>query len=136
MSHPREHFERLLDVFDAPFKKVAKEEGFVFDPRVGHVGRALRLKSRASKRGVFLDLKDHWMKSDRVDPEVVLTYGAWSQHPSGLPVLLKVLYEGKLSDLTQSIEQRLHLAVSQVKAASEEAIRREGKTAEDFFRGS
>ena len=65
MSHPREHFERLLDVFDVPFNKVAEEEGFDFDPRVGHVGRALRLKGCGSKRGLFLDLKDHWMNSDR-----------------------------------------------------------------------
>lgn len=134
MTNPREHFERLLDVFDAPFKRVAEQEGFVFDPRVGHVGRALRLKDQGLKRGVFLDLKNHWTKSDRVDPEVVLTYGAWSQHPSGLPVLLKVLYKGKLTDLAQSIEDRLHLAASQVRAVSEEIIQRDGKTRGDFLR--
>lgn len=136
MNHPREHFERLLDVFDAPFKKVAEDQGLVFDSRVGHVGRALRLKGQGSKRGIFLDLKGHWMKSGRVDPEVVLTYGAWSQRPSGLPVLLKVLYEGKLSELARPIEERLHLAASELKAVSEETIQRQGKTREDFLRAS
>ena len=134
MSHPREHFERLLDVFDAPFKRVAEQEGFLFDPRVGHVGRALRLKGSA-KRSVFLDLKDHWMNCDRVDPEVRLGYGAWSPHPTGLPVLLRVVYEGKLSELTKSIEERLLAAASELKAISEETIQREGKTREDFLRG-
>jgi len=64
MNNPREPFERLLDVFDDSFKKVAEREGLIFDPRVGHAGRALRLKDCPLKRGVFLDFKTHWMKSD------------------------------------------------------------------------
>ena len=132
MNKPREPFERLLDVFDDSFKRIAEQEGFVFDPRVGHVGRALRLKDRPSKRGVFLDLKAHWMKSDPVDPEVVLSYGAWSR--SGLPVLLKVLYEGKRSKLMTCIDEKLRLAASEVKMISEELILRESRSLEHLPR--
>ncbi len=132
MNNPRERFEHLLDLFDDSFKRVAEQEGFVFDPRVGHVGRALRLKDRPLKRGVFLDLKTHWMKSDPVDPEVVLSYGAWSQ--SGSPVLFKVFYEGKRSELMTCIDEKLSLAASEVKMVSEEVILRDGKCYEDLVK--
>jgi hypothetical protein len=132
MNNPREPFERLLDVFDDSFKRIAEQEGFVFDPRKHHVGRALRLKDSPLKRGVFLDLKAHWMKSDPNDPEVVLQYGAWSK--SGLPVLFKKFYDGKLSELTKCVEERLKLAACEVKTVSEETILRDGKSYEDLLR--
>ncbi|HVM50092.1 MAG TPA: hypothetical protein VMU04_18835 [Candidatus Acidoferrum sp.] len=134
MSHPREPFERLLDVFDDAFKRIGEREGFVFDPRVGHVSRAIRSKDPTVKRGVFLDFKQHWMKSDPVDPVLVLTYGAWSKAQGGLPVLIKVFYEGRRSDLIGCIDEKLRLAASEVQLLSEETILRYGKTKEDFLR--
>ena len=134
MSNPREPFERLLDVFDGAFKRIADREGFAFDPRVGHVGRAIRSKDPSVKRGVFLDFKDHWMRSDPADPVLVLAYGAWSQAPAGLPVLFKVFYEGKRSGLIRCIHEKLQLAASELKLVSEETILRYGKTKEDLLR--
>jgi len=135
MNHPREPFERLLDVFDDAFRRVAGEDGFVFDPRIGHVGRAIRLKDDPLKRGVFLDFKNHWMQSDPVDPEVVLAYGAWFQpKPGGFPVyfLTRKFYEGKLSGLTACIDEKLELAAGQIQLVSENLIMREGKLFADW----
>ena len=134
MNHPREPFERLLDVFDDAFKSIGEREGFVFDPRAGHVGRAMRSKDPSVKRGVFLDFKQHWMKSDPADPVLVLAYGAWSNAPGGLPVLIKVFYEGRRSGLIGCIDEKLQLAASEVKLVSEETILRYGKTKEDFLK--
>jgi hypothetical protein len=132
MNNPREPFERLLDVFEDTFKRIAEQEEFAFDPRPHQVGLALRLKHKRLKRGVFLDLKAHWMKSDPVDPEVVLQYGAWAE--AGLPVLFRIFYDGRLSELTKCIEEKLKLAVSQLKMVSEEMILREGKSHEGLLR--
>ena len=46
MNHPREPFEQLLDVFDDAFRRVVGEDGFVFDPRIGHVGRPMSVLKR------------------------------------------------------------------------------------------
>jgi hypothetical protein len=132
MKHPREPFERLLDVFDDSFRRIAEQHGFAFDPRVGHVGRALRLTDDRLKRAVFLDLKAHWMQSDAVDPTVVLRYGAWS--PSH--VLFKSFYDGKLSELTRCVDAKLQQAVSELKTVSAEMIGREGKSLEDLRTGA
>lgn len=132
MTHPREPFERLLDIFDDSFRRTAGQLGLDFDPRVGHLGRALRMPDDPLKRGVFLDFKVHWMQSDPVDPAVVLTYGAWSSSRA----LLKSIYEGKLSELTQCIEARLQQAVSELMTLTEETINRHGKSPEDFNKGS
>jgi hypothetical protein len=131
MKHPREPFERLLDIFDGPFKSVAERHGFIFDPRVGHVGRAIRLPDDRLKRGVFLDLKAHWMQSDPVDPAVVLSYGAWSSSH----VLFKSFHDGKLSELTRCIDAKLKQAVSELKTVSEEMIARDGRSLEDLRMG-
>ncbi|MGH7953605.1 MAG: hypothetical protein ACREFE_17045 [Limisphaerales bacterium] len=130
--NPREPFERLLDVFDDPFKRAAVEHGFVFDPGVHKVTRAIRLKDDHLKRGVFLDLKDHWMQSDPVDPAVVLNYGAWSSSH----VLIKSFYDGKLSELTRCIDAKLGQAVSELMMVSETAINRDGKSLEDLRTGA
>lgn len=131
MKHPREPFERLLDVFDDSFRRTAEQHGLVFDPRIGHVGRALRLPDDPLQRGVFLDLKVHWMQSDPVDPAVVLTCGAWSSSH----VLLNRMYDGNLSELTRCIANVLQQAVSEVMTVSEDTINREGKSLEDIRKG-
>jgi hypothetical protein len=74
------------------------------------------------------------MKSDPIDPEVTLRYGAWSESATGLPVLLKVIFEGKLSELATCIDAKLRLGASEVKTVSEEAIQKEGKSREDLMR--
>jgi hypothetical protein len=134
MSHPREPFERLLDVFDDAFKRIGEREGFAFDPGVGHVRRAIRSNYPSLRRGVFLEFKEHWIKSDPVDPVLVLAYGAWSQAPGGLPVLFKVFYEGNRSGLIGCIDEKLQIAASEVKLVSEETILQYGKTKEDYLR--
>jgi hypothetical protein len=131
MKNPREPFERLLDVFDDSLKSVATQHGFVFDPRVGHVSRALRLSDDRLKRGVFLDFKAHWMQSDPVDPDLVLCYGAWS----ATHVLFKRFYDGRLSELTRSIDVKLEQAVSEVMLISQETIDRDGKSLEALAKG-
>jgi hypothetical protein len=132
MKHPRELFERLLDVFDDSFKSVAEQHGFIFDSRVGHVGRAIRLPDDRLKRGVFLDLRVHWMQSDPADPAVVLRYGAWSSSH----VLFKSFYDGKLSELTRCIDARLQQAVSELKTVSGEMIARDGTSLDDLRTGA
>src|SRR5689334_22448493 len=124
INHPREPFERLLDVFDHSFKTIAESRGFAFDPRIGHVGRALRLTNDPMKRGVFLDFKTHWMQSDPVDPAVVIRYGAWSSSH----VLFKSFFDGKLSELTRCIEATLERAVSELMQVSSDIIDRDGKS--------
>ena len=131
MNNPREPFERLLDVFDDAFKRAAAEHGFAFDPGIHQVTRAIRLKDDRLKRGVFLDLKSHWMQSEPVDPAVMLNYGAWS--PSH--VLFKRFYEGKLSELTQCISAKLNQAISELMLVSEDAINRDGKLLKDLAKG-
>lgn len=131
MNHPREPFERLLDVFDDPFKAIAEREGFIFDPSIGHVRRALRLKNDPLKRGVYLEFKDHWMQSDPIDPEVFLGCSAWTASH----VLIKKFYEGKLSGLTKCIGEKLRLAVSEVKTVSDEIITRDGVSLADLGKG-
>jgi hypothetical protein len=132
MKNPREPFERLLDVFDDSFKSIAERRELAFDPRVGHVGRALRLTGDPMKRGIFLDLKTHWMQSDAIDPGVVLRYGAWSSSH----ILSKRFFDGKLSELRQCIDARLEQAVSELMMVSTEAIDREGKSLEDLRKGA
>jgi hypothetical protein len=132
MNNPREPFERLLDVFDDPFKLAAAGHGFIFDPGVHKVTRAIRLKDDRLTRGVFLDLKAHWMQSDPVDPVVVLCYGACSSSHS----LAKTFFEGRLSELTRCIEAKLEQAISELMVVSEEAINRDGKSFEDLRRGA
>ena len=51
-----------------------------------------------------------------------------------MPVLIRVLYEGKRSELTKCIDEKLQRAASEVKMVSEEAVLREGKTHEDLLR--
>jgi type II secretory pathway component PulM len=132
MKHPREPFERLLDVFDDSFKRAAAEHGFVFDPGVHKVTRAIRLKDDRLERGVFLRLKAHWMQSDPIDPEVVLHYGAWSSSH----VLIKSFYDGKLSELTRCIDAKLQQAVSELKTVSEEIVGRDGESLEGLRTGA
>jgi hypothetical protein len=132
MNHPREPFERLLDVFDDSFKRIAARDGFVFDPGVHKVTRAIRLQDDRLKRGVFLDLKAHWMQSDPVDPAVLLRYGAWSSSH----FLTKTVYDGKLSELARCIGAKLEQAVSELKTVSEELVDRDGKSFEDLRRGA
>ena len=131
MSHPREPFERLLDVFDASFKRIAARDGFVFDPGVHKVTRAIRLQGDRLKRGVFLDLKLHWMQSDPVDPDVVLRSGAWSSSH----FLFKSFYDGKLSELARCIDAKLQQAVSELMTVSEAAINQDGKSLDDLAKG-
>ena len=132
MKHPREPFERLLDVFDDSFKSVAKRRGFTFDRRVGHVSRALRLTGDPMKRGVFLDLKAHWMQSDPIDPAVVLRYGAWSSSR----VLIKSFFDGRLSELTRCVEATLERAVSELTQISPEVVDRDGTSLDDLRKGT
>jgi len=132
MKHPREPFERLLDAFDDSFKLAAVRHGFVFDPGVHKVTRAIRLKDDRLKRGVFLDLKAHWMQSDPVDPAVVLCYGACSSSHS----LAKTFFDGKLSELTRCIDTKLEQAISELMVVSEEVINLDGKSFEDLRRGA
>ena len=131
MKNPREPFERLLDVFDDSFKRIATRDGFVFDPGVHKVTRAIRLQNDRLKRGVFLDLKVHWMQSDAVDPDVVLRSGAWtSTH-----VLIKSFYDGKLSELARCVDAKLQQAVAELLTVSEAAINRDGKSLDDLAKG-
>jgi len=84
------------------------------------------------KRGVFLDLKTHWMQSDRVDPAVVLHYGAWSSSH----VLFKCFFDGKLSELAGCVDAKLEEAVSELMVVSERVINQGGKSFEDLQRGA
>jgi hypothetical protein len=131
MNHPREPFERLLDVFDEPFKRAAARHGFVFDARAGHVGRALRLADDPLKRGVFLDFKSHWMESDATDPELVLQTGAWT----ATHVLFERFFEGRRSALTARADNVLERALTELRAVTVERIDREGKALAEFSKG-
>jgi len=77
-------------------------------------------------------LKDHWMRSDTVDPDVVLRSGAWSSSH----VLLKSFYDGKLSELVGCIDAKLQQAVSELMAISQAAIDRDGVSLDDLAKGS
>jgi|ERR1051325_1277536 hypothetical protein len=136
INERRQIYEHLFDVFDDCLGRIADQEGLVFERRAGpNIGRALRFKDDRLERGVFIELKAHWMKSDPVDPEIVMAYGArFRPNPVGFPVYLlsKVYYEGKLSGLTASIKVKAKLAVSEVKLVSLERIMQEGKKFEDW----
>ena len=136
MSHPKEPYDRLFDRFNPCFAKVADEEKLVFQFRAGpNIGRALRLKDDPLDRGVFLELKRHWSKSDPVDPLVTLGYGAWfcPTRPFPLHILTKVFYEGSLSGLEErATEAMLKIAASEVKLVSQEQVMREGKLFTDW----
>jgi hypothetical protein len=137
MSHPREPYDRLFDRFNTSFARIAAEEGVEFEVRAGpNLGRTLRLKNDPLLRGVFLELKHHWSKSDPVDPEVTLGWGAWFRpNPPGFPLhfLSKRLYAGKLSGVQESVlESRLRAALNEINAISQEQVVREGKVFNDF----
>lgn len=132
MSHPRDPYNRLFDRFDACFAKIADQENLTFELRAGpNIGRTLRFKDDPLKRGVFLELKHHWSRSDPVDPIVTLGFGAWYRPtPSVFPLHFfpKLLYEGKLSELQEQIvESKLKLAIAEGKRVSQEQVIREGK---------
>jgi len=103
----------------------------VFDPGEHKVTRAIRSNDNQLKRGVFLDLKSHWMQSEPVDPAVTLNYGAWSSSH----VLFKRFYDGKLSELRECISAKLNQAISELMVVSEDAINRDGKLLEDLAKG-
>jgi hypothetical protein len=136
INDERENINKLFDGFNECFARVAQKEFFVFEQKSGpNIGRALRFREDLLERGVFLELKDHWMKSDPVDPQVQLAYAArFRPKLVGFPVYLlsKVFYEGKLSGLNTSIDEKLKLAVSEVKSVSKEVIMREGKLFKDW----
>jgi len=138
MNHSRKPFDRLFDSFNGSFAKAAEQGGLIFERRSGpNIGRAIRLKGDRLERGVFLELKGHWMKSDPVDPQVQFAYAArFRPKPVGFPVyfLSKVFYEGRLSGLCTSIEEKLKLAMSEVKMVLEELVVREGRHFEDWPR--
>jgi len=106
--------------------------GFAFDPRPGHVGRALRLEGDPLKRGVFLDYRGHWMESDPADPVLVIQFGAWS----ATHVLFKLFFEGRRSDLTRRLTEVLDRALGELRTVTAERIDREGRSLEDFMKGA
>jgi len=132
-QNPREPFDRFFDPFNEHFARVAKDEGLIFERRAGpNIGRGLRLKDDPLKRGVFLELKYNWTKSDFVDPLVTLAYSASFQARAPEPFphhfFSTVLYEGTLSGLQpHTVAHKLKIAVAEVKAVSQEKILREGK---------
>ena len=140
MSHPREPFDHLFEKYNIYFEKEASKEKecATFEHRAGpNIGRTLRFKDSSLNKGVFLELKDHWMKSDPVDPQVTLAFGAWFRPKlDGFPFycLTKVYYEGKLSELQAVIEQKLALALCEGKLVTEEIVKRDGKIYEDWPR--
>lgn len=82
MTKASEQFQRILDRFNEVFAVIATREGFVFDPKSGPgISRSMRMECGPLKRGVFLEMKDPWMESDPIDPQVTLTYGVWV-HPA------------------------------------------------------
>lgn len=137
MNHPREPYDRLFDRFNACFAAVAEEEGFTFELRAGpNLGRTLRLKDDPLKRGIFLELKRHWSRSDLSDPAVVVSYGAW-YHPTSehfpLYVLIKIFYDGTLNGLNEaSLRPMLKSAAAEIRPISPEQIMRDGRVFKDW----
>jgi hypothetical protein len=141
MSHPRDPYDRLFDRFNTCFARIAEQENLTFELRADpNLGRTLRFKDDPLKRGVFLELKHHWSRSDPANPVVTLAFGVWYRpKPPGFPVhfLSKLLYEGKLSDLReQTVEFKLKLAISEGRLASQEQVIREGKMFTDWPKNS
>lgn len=137
MNHPKEPYNRLFDRFNSRFATLAAELGFVFELRAGpNIGRTLRLKDDPLKRGVFLELKHNWTKSDPIDPIVTVGYGAWyrpGQTTFPLHFLSKMFYDGKLSELDDAtVTNKLQLACAEVKAVSQNKVMREGKAFSDW----
>lgn len=135
MNHPREPFERLFDGFNECFASIAEREGFRFDNERGHVRRSLRLPDDPLKRGVFLELKQHILNADPVDPQIILAYGAWhypKPHSFPFHYLCKVFYEGGLTGLRDCMEEKLTLAASEIKTVTQEMVIREGKVFTDW----
>lgn len=134
MNNPREPFDRLFDQFNENFARAAERENFAFDAKAGpNISRSLRMECGRLKKGVFLEIKDHWMESDPHDPKVTFTYGVWfSPTKNAFPfyLLVKPFYEGKISGL-QPIEKWLEVALSEVKTVSEELVIKNGKLFED-----
>ena len=133
-ENPREPFNRLFDQFNDMFARTAALEGFIFDPRSGpNISRALRRDEGRLKRGVFLEIKKHWMESDPFDPDVTLTYGVWllpEQDKLPFYLLVKTFFEGNLRGIS-NIEKTLNLAAIEVKAVSEEMVIKNGKLLKD-----
>lgn len=137
MSHPREPYNRLFDRFNGCFTELAVQLGFQFELRAGpNVGRALRLIGGPLERGVFLELKRHWSKSDPADPVVTIGYGV--RYRSGkatfpLYFLTKIFYEGKLSELDDAnAASKLKLACDEVKSVTQEVVIRDGRVFTDW----
>lgn len=137
MQHPKEPYDRLFDRFNACFARIAEQENLNFQQRAGpNIGRTLRFKNDLLKRGIFLELKYNWSKSDPGDPLVTLGYGAWLQpKPNEFPFhfFSKVFYEGNLGSLQeQAAETMLRSAVSEIRLVSREQVILEGKTVTDW----
>jgi hypothetical protein len=132
MNHPKEPINRLFDRFNSCFAQLAKQLGFVFELRAGpNLGRTLRLNDDPLKRGVFLELKHHWSKSDSCDPVVTLGYGAWHRPQANnfpLYVFTKKLFEGHLSTLEiNKVAELLTAAAIEVKAVTKEKVMNDGR---------
>jgi hypothetical protein len=134
-EHPRKPYDRLFDRFNSIFERIASREKLVFRIRSGpNIGRSLRFDNDSLERGIFLELKDHWTKSNISDPEVTFSYAArFRPKAEGFPVYFycKKLYEGKISEI-QDIEEKLTTAISEVKLVSQEQVTREGKCFTDW----
>jgi hypothetical protein len=137
MSHPRDPYNKLFDRFNACFAEIADQENLTFELWAGpNIGRTLRFRDDPLKRGVFLELKHHWSRSDPADPIVTLAFGAWYRpKPFEFPLhfFSRLSYEGKLSDLQEdAVASKLRLAIADGRRVSQEQVVREGKLFTDL----
>ena len=130
MNIKKQEIERKLGEADSSFQAVAARYQLAFEQRAGPgIGRALRFRSGA-ERGIFLELKKHWMQSETSTLDVMLSFCAWARlTPGGHPLYFfsKVIYDGTFVDFVRQSEALLNFGVEQLSAIDEDYVRHYGK---------
>jgi len=128
----KSHFARA----DASFIRAAELHNMTYCDRAGpSIGRALRRKDNV-EGGVFLELNEHWTKTNQEDPAVIFAHMARHiPNKTGFPVyvLSHTYFTGSLSQLTDPmLEAFLEQACIAVLSITVDEVVRKGKRHDDF----
>lgn len=130
MNTKKQEIERKLGEADSSFQAVAARYELKFEQRAGPgIGRALRFRS-GSERGIFLELKKHWMQSEVRALDVTLSYGAWARlTPGGHPLYFfsKVIYDGSFDEFVRQSDALLNFGVEQLSTIDEDYVKCHGE---------
>jgi hypothetical protein len=129
--HPKkQQIEQELSRVDTSFLAAAASYDLEFERRAGpDVGRSLRARS-GLERGVFLELKTHWMQSDVRALSVTLSHCAWLRLTSaGHPLYFftESLYDGSLDELIPRLKSLLDIAAARLSQIDGEFVKRCGR---------